>query len=578
MIGRIGPDYEIIRELRRGPWVTVYEARHRVLGRRTLIKWLNPEHKGDEEMAGRLRREARLGASVDHPNAARIYGVGEADGRPFVAIEWIEGEDLESMLEREGQLPLPRVIKLAKDLLNGLTAIHEAGVVHRDLSPANVRMTATGLARITDFGLATGRYDPRFTIPGAVVGTPGYLAPEQASGKEIDARADIFAAGVLLHEALTGKTLFKDKDLIHTLKRVRTEDAPVLDTILDNLPEGFSEWIAKLLEKDRENRWNNASDALAALLELITEKEEEPEAESQPRKKPAWFKIPATLLPAIALALLLATLIQIIKPSQESPIEPPDLVPGEKQDSVFKEYNTEDTTDIDAERQQEKPLEVNVEENNLQNTPEFTGVRTVDTDVASRYIENEVTPELESESSEISQKDILIENNSPVEMVDNEIATPDSGILVVQSRPWAEIQINDSRIGNTPGLRPVKLPQGDVRITFINPGFPPIVMDTTIYALDTTNVSIELISRTGIVFITVDPWAYLYIDDILAGETPLTRPLYLSPGKHVLRFTHPRFGEVNREIMLSSGDSLELSVDMLKEGTAFARNDSVKSP
>ncbi|MBZ0263720.1 serine/threonine protein kinase, partial [bacterium] len=168
MSGRIGPEYEIVRELRRGPWVTVYEARHRVLGRRTLVKWLNPEHIGDEELTGRLRREARLGAAVDHPNAARLYGVGEAEDRPYVAIEWIEGEDLENLLKRSKTLPIPKTIRLARDLLAGLNAIHNAGVVHRDLSQTNVRITEDGLARITDFGLATGKYDPRYTLPGTI--------------------------------------------------------------------------------------------------------------------------------------------------------------------------------------------------------------------------------------------------------------------------------------------------------------------------------------------------------------------------------------------------------------------------
>ncbi|HEB85380.1 MAG TPA: serine/threonine protein kinase, partial [Bacteroidetes bacterium] len=166
MTGRIGPDYEILRELRRGPWVTVCEARHRGSGRRVLVKWLNPENAGDEELAGRLRREGGLGTAIKHPNVARILEAGEAEGRPFVAVEWVEGEDLASFLAREGALPVPRVLRLARDLLSGLAAIHRAGVVHRDISPGNIRLTPKGIARITDFGLATRPLDPRYTLPG----------------------------------------------------------------------------------------------------------------------------------------------------------------------------------------------------------------------------------------------------------------------------------------------------------------------------------------------------------------------------------------------------------------------------
>ncbi|MDP8209022.1 MAG: serine/threonine-protein kinase [Candidatus Electryonea clarkiae] len=556
MTGRIGKDYEVIREIRRGPWVTVYEANHRVLGRRRLVKWLNPEHSGDEEMSARLEREARLGAKVEHPNAARIHDVSEADGRPYVAMEWIEGEDLEMALEREGVFSFNRTLRLSRDLLNGLAAIHEEGVVHRDLSPANVRLTEEGVARITDFGLATSDFDLRYTLPGSVVGTPGYLAPEQASGKEIDSRADLFALGVLIHEALTGKPLFRDKDLIATLKRVRSESAPSLNDIVDGLPEGFADWVAKLLEKKPGNRWQSASQANEALTELIQEKGWEVEETSKKSGRSYWFTIPATLLPAIAIALLLATMIQVLRPSPKSPIEPPRLVPGDKMDTPITGESSLENNDgsvAASEEQVERGMTEDIEKSNTDT--DFTPVRTTDT-----------RPEITGDPDNESQKSPETSSNESGEtdIADNIDNKNDIGILMIQSRPWADVYMDQERIGATPGIDPLSIQVGEIHLIFDNPGFPPIPFDTMVSPSGTTKVFLELADMVGTVSISATPWAHVFIDDNPIGDTPLNRLIHLSPGRHLIKMTHPEFGEEVREIHLEPGETATINVDMIK--------------
>ncbi len=565
MSGRIGADYEIIRELRRGPWVTVYEARHRVLGRRALVKWLNPEHEGDEEMAGRLKREARLGAAVDHPNAARIYGVGEADGRPYVAIEWIEGEDLEALMQRENPLSFDRVARLVQDLLNGLTAIHNAGVVHRDLSPANVRITENGKARITDFGLATGKYDPRFTMPGSVVGTPGYLAPEQAAGKEIDQRADLFAVGVLLHECLTGKPLFRDKDLITTVKRVRTEPAPPIDDQVENLPPGFGNWLDKFLVKDPELRWQNAAVALDSFKEIVRELEQA-EEEIQPSQDKPWIRLPATLLPAVVIGLGLALIITALQPSFRSQMSPPDLVIeslNDLPDSLFRdsmEHRSPSTETPERNQASVEPSEHETQSMRTTSTEdahqqrdigrhEEAGRDTRDTPVVNRISERQPEPVIAGK-----------------------------GILIVHTSPWAEVYLNGTRYGTTPHLEPISCEAGDISLTFDNPGFPPITFDTTIIAEDTTIVHISLASRVGTISLTVIPWAHVFIDDVPLGDTPLGRPVYLSPGMHEIRLNHPEFGIYRNEFIISPGQVREVAVNMVEQGTPFADPHVRRSP
>lgn len=571
MTGRIGPDYEIIRELRRGPWVTVYEAIHRVLGRKTLVKWLNPEHQDDEEMAGRLRREARLGAAVDHPNAARIYGVGEAEGRPFVAIEWIEGEDLESLLQREGVLRYHRVLQLADDLLNGLEAIHQAGVVHRDLSPANVRITEAGVARITDFGLATGQYDPKFTLPGSIVGTPGYLSPEQASGKEIDKRADLFACGVLLHEALTGTPLFKDKDLIATLKRVRNEPAPLLHDLNKEIPEEFSLWVDKLLKKSVDDRWGGARAAQDELLNIKQEAQDEAEnSDQEPSKSRKGLKLPEHLFPTVAVALVIATLILVLQPEQKPPISAPGLVTEDSataavhSDSAISEPS--DTAKEISSAMIHSP-EQGLRNDTIKREQKSSDLRMADTQPVGQKTGRTVIP-----AGKREERALRLEAG-PQKDSSKQIDTTNvkDGFLLVHTQPWANVSLNGRRVGATPMLEPLLVQGGSATLTLENPGFPPIVVDTSVYPPGTTRVSINLENHVGTIILAVSPWATVFVDDIPKGDTPLARPLFLSAGKHTLRLTHPKFGQVNQNLFLNPGERMEITVDMTKQGTPFAK-------
>ena len=559
---RIGDHYEIVRELRRGAWVTVYEARHEILGRRTLIKWLNPAYQEDEELVGRLRREARLGASVDHPNIARIYEVNDAEERPFVAIEWIEGEDLDEVLAQEGPFSAERTLRLAKDLLAGLSAIHTVGVVHRDLSPMNVRVTPEGVARITDFGLATGPFDTHYTLPGSVVGTPGYLSPEQATGKSADERSDLFSCGILIHEALSGNALFKHEDLIATLKQVRNQEAPLLEGTVDNLPDGFDAWISKLLAKKPEDRFPSARDALAALLALTGEslKDVDPPPSSSKRsvrRATGWGAA------GVAVILILAGVLTL--PGYLSRHSEPNLTSPEI-DSLRQVAQGEDSLDVEGYANRS---ESSTEDQPPADTPgrseqESSPLRTGST--GGDRPASTPAPVQQGRQTEVASPESVLEEDT--------LHAPPVGWLVIQTNPWADVYIDAKRIGATPGLLPLVHEEGLVRLTFDNPGFPPIPLETRISAAETTRVEVELVDHVASLTVAASPWAKVYIDESPVGETPITRTLYLSPGSHMVRFIHPDFGSVDRNIDALAGESIALSVDMRQEGTGFAPDNS----
>src|SRR5277367_1786999 len=201
--------YRIIALLGRGGMGEVYRADDLTLGQPVALKFLPEDASRDEALVERFRNEVRLSRRVSHPNVCRVYDVGEVDGHTFFTMEYVDGEDLASLLRRIGRLPSDKALEIARQLCAGLAAAHAKGVLHRDLKPANIMLDGRGQVVITDFGLA-GVADQ---IQGAEVrsGTPAYMAPEQLAGKEVSTRSDIFSLGLVLYEVFTGKRPFAEK-------------------------------------------------------------------------------------------------------------------------------------------------------------------------------------------------------------------------------------------------------------------------------------------------------------------------------------------------------------------------------
>jgi serine/threonine-protein kinase len=175
------------------------------LDRPVALKRLAENLARDEELRRRFLREARLAARLAHPNVVRVFDVGEDDGRPFIAMEYVEGQTLAELIARRGRLPAGEAATLGMQMCAGLAAAHAAGLVHRDVKPQNLLLGTDGVLKLGDFGIAVGPEGTRLTLAGTVLGTAGYLAPEQARGEQVTAAADIYAVGAVLYELLTGE-------------------------------------------------------------------------------------------------------------------------------------------------------------------------------------------------------------------------------------------------------------------------------------------------------------------------------------------------------------------------------------
>ncbi|HXR16741.1 MAG TPA: protein kinase [Terriglobales bacterium] len=255
--------YRIIALLGRGGMGEVYRADDLTLGQPVALKFLPEEASRDEGLVERFRNEVRLSRRVSHPNVCRVYDVGEVDGHTFFTMEYVDGEDLASLLRRIGRLPADKALEIARQLCAGLAAAHAKGVLHRDLKPANIMLDGRGQVVVTDFGLA-GLADQ---IPGSDVrsGTPAYMAPEQLEGREVSVKTDVYSLGLVLYEIFTGKRAFSVESLPE-LVRVRSESAPSKpSTLVKDLDPAVERVILRCLEADPANRMSSVLSVAAAL-------------------------------------------------------------------------------------------------------------------------------------------------------------------------------------------------------------------------------------------------------------------------------------------------------------------------
>jgi serine/threonine protein kinase len=249
----------------------VFQAEDPHLQRLVALKVMRPSLAASAEFQRRFLREARLAAAIDHEHVVTVYQVGEDRGVPFLAMQLLKGETLEDRLVRAGgRLPLPEVLRVGREIAEGLAAAHARGLVHRDVKPANVWLEeGRGRVRIVDFGLARGaEADAQFTQAGAVIGTPAYMAPEQAGGAAVDGRCDLFSLGAVLYRAATGKLPFGGRDTLSVLNALATRTPEQPHRIAPSLPRAFSGLVMRLLDKDPADRPQSAREVVEAIEAL----------------------------------------------------------------------------------------------------------------------------------------------------------------------------------------------------------------------------------------------------------------------------------------------------------------------
>ncbi len=261
----LGGRYEILQLLGEGGMGAVYKARDRELDRFVALKLIRPELAANPSILARFKQELLLSREVTHRNVIRIFDLGDADGVKFITMEFVEGQDLRSLIQERKKFPPAEAVELMLQVCRALEAAHTLGIIHRDLKPQNIMLDRTGRILVMDFGLARMVEGDGMTQTGALVGTMEYMSPEQALGKDLDQRSDLFSLGLILYELLTGIMPFKAESAVASLIKRNQERATPVSDHDETIPSALSNIVGKCLERDPALRYQNATEFLRDL-------------------------------------------------------------------------------------------------------------------------------------------------------------------------------------------------------------------------------------------------------------------------------------------------------------------------
>src|SRR5215510_10936488 len=270
--------YRIISRLGAGGMGEVYLAEDTLLDRRVAIKFISSDSTADEQAQKRLVREARAAAKLDHPNICSIYEVGREDSRSFIVMQYIDGETLARCISRQ-PLELSEALEIAIQVVDALAEAHSHGIVHRDIKPQNIMLTARGQAKVMDFGLAkvvsersltesSADTETQLTVPGIVMGTAPYMSPEQIRGEHLDARSDIFNFAAVFYEMVSGRQPFTAETAADTFSAILTREPPPLSRYVSEAPSQFQWIVSKALRKNKKERYQTAKELFVDLRTL----------------------------------------------------------------------------------------------------------------------------------------------------------------------------------------------------------------------------------------------------------------------------------------------------------------------
>jgi non-specific serine/threonine protein kinase len=325
MIGETVSHYRILSKLGEGGMGVVYKAEDLKLKRTVALKFLHPDLTRDEEAKARFIHEAQAAAALNHPHICTIHEIDEYDGQSFIAMEFIEGEGLKDRIQK-GPVPIDDVLSLTIQIGEGLHEAHEKGIVHRDIKPGNIIVTSRGQAKILDFGLARLGTHTKITKTATTLGTAAYMSPEQASGKEVDRRSDIWSLGVVLYEMVTGVRPFTGEYEPAVVYSILHDEPEPVTSRRSNVPMELERIVGKALAKEASGRYPHVEDLLVDLRALRSATQSH--GASQPRKAVARGGKNKTLLAGAALVAVVVVVLGLtIIPRLFKPAPPPEKPP-----------------------------------------------------------------------------------------------------------------------------------------------------------------------------------------------------------------------------------------------------------
>lgn len=566
-----------------------------MLDRPVFVKCLHPALAKDEEIRARFEREAKAVARLDHPNLVRIYEYGEdPEEGLYMLLEWLDGTTLAARISEGVRYEGEEFTALASQLLSGLSALHGVGILHRDLKPDNILVTEkTGDSgesprrthfKITDFSLAALRDAPKLTHHEAIVGTPAYMSPEQAAGGEPDETSDLFSLGVVLYEAATGENPFAGKTMMETLKNVRELEPSFKHPAIVSLPEKARELLFNLLQKDQSARPYSANEGRKLLGDRLPAQEEP--ATRPPLRLARFLPLIAVMLgfwlvrrwfpgntQLFNFALLFVVVVGfLIARSPLRHAKPGQIRPrNRKRDLAFLSAAVaviafwaammlwypwaKDSGNSQIPNPKSHVLNTAADSIRPQ-TGETTEIPQENPTTTS----NPVEPELRQAQEKRDEGPKTMPSEPSISAAPS-TNLPDTVELTLTTEPWAQVFLDGVQLGTTPLGGPVRVPGGSQTLVLRNPAFPPVQVTLNL-TQPKARAEVKLAEYTALVRVNVEPWGELYLDGEHVGTTPLHNPLFVSPGHHSVRVSHPQLSAVQQEFQTSAGETLAVNVDL----------------
>ncbi len=482
---------------------SVYIARHAKLGRKTFLKVYSGE---DKTVIDRFEREAKIVADLNSTSIVQIYDFGEADGKFFISMEYVPGQNLAQFLENG--IPEPgQIIDITYQITRAVAILHQKGYIHRDLKPENILISESGQIRLTDFGITLHESLNRVTSTGALLGTPLYMSPEQINNVELTPSSDVFALGIIFYQLATGIHPFDAPQYGQVFSNILTQSPEPIRQKNANLPEWFEQLVEQALQKEAGKRPEDAGKLLSIFQKYHNIEEELPLA--QPSAKGSKAK---TIIPVLFLIILIVGGWYYFSKTVPEPIPNPATVAD----------TTHDTTKVDTSQ-------------------------TIDTD-------SSVSPQAPVKKPS-------------TEYPDKPVSTPASDaptLLLVKTYPWCKVYLNYSLLDKTPMQKAVTVQPGNYLLGLQNPGYPSYSDSIEIRPHRLNEVTVNLDSAFTRLEIQVVPWGKIYIDGKYVGTSPLQQPLFITKEPHWIEVKNSYYKIWSDSIDATSGPSLQLAV-VLKE-------------
>lgn len=561
--------FRIIDTLKKDVHSAVYLAYHIYLEKEIILKTLDTGSAQDGNILERFKREARILARLDHTNIIKVLDFGTYDKFFYISFEYFSGSSLREVISSD-HLKLESKYFILRQLFSGLEAAHSLDVIHRDLKPENILVNSDSELKIADFGLAQSVKEAIATNKYGIVGTPCYMSPEQIRGEALTTQSDLFSAGIIAFELFLGYNPFLGNDVNETINNILKFRENTITEKLADLPEEIKCIISALLQKNKSSRAKSASEILNVLgqdgnvvsgngngnnlpAENILARENSSPAENilSPDIKRNFTSRRLYYLIAVLVILSAAALFFFFIQNNRN-----------IQDLPQNEVRT-NNTDANNKRTKIK-LPGDSQPNNTQTSvssvkEQYTGELQLNNDPSKT--ENNNTAK-SSTGNNNARKNNPGDNNPGDNNTTNSSTAKGnaagsnlSGGLMVLCQPWADIYIDSVKIDTTPLTRCISLKSGKHSLVLKHPGYPPYKQLINIAAQETALVNISFSSIVGFLECNVSPWGDIYIDGTKYGQTPLSAPIVLMPGKHSVIIKNPNFTDRQEDIMIRKGET-----------------------